>query len=829
MKKYSMATDNTALSKVAESSSSHVVSSAESTGKPSITKQEKKFYPLLPVRNAVAFPELVLPLTVGRLKSRLAIENATKTSGEVVIFSQREAKVEDPQKKDLFEVGVFARVLKSVRSAENTLTVVIQGIERVRIESVKELDSGSGKEAARMLMASVQALPISKTEGVEIEALASNLRKQVRKVVKLSPRWSEEVSVIVMNIENPSVLADLIASQLDISTQEKQVLLETLDCKERLLSVTKHLSREIEVLELGAKIQSQVHGEFEKAQRQHYLREQLRAIRKELGEGEEGELAELREKIQQAYLSKEAKEAALRELDRLSAISNASAEYGVIRSYLDWLLAIPWTKTSEDKIDLKQAQAILDADHYGLTDVKDRILEILAVRKLKTESKGPILCFVGPPGVGKTSLGRSIASAMGREFVRVSLGGVIDEAEIRGHRRTYVGALPGRIVTGLRKAETRNPVFLLDEIDKLGASYHGDPSAALLEVLDPQQNRQFLDHYLDLPLDLSSVLFITTANVLDAIPGPLRDRMEVIRIPGYTDAEKLAIAQKYLLPRQLEEHGISTDRAHVSNEAIQLLIDRYTREAGVRELERQISAILRKAAREIVEGKKGKLQINAEEIHRYLGSEKFHRDLAERTQRAGVSTGLAWTPTGGELLFFEASVSPGRGHLELTGSLGEVMKESAKTALSFLRTEGKSLGLSAAKIPQSDIHLHVPAGAIPKDGPSAGVAILAALASAFSGKRVRNDIAMTGEITLRGLVLPVGGIKEKVLAAARAGVKEVFLPEKNRSDLEEVPSEVKNKLQFHWVSSMEDLLRDCLIDSKGVKGISRSQKKVKRR
>lgn len=823
-----MVNDNTALSKTTETSSSDATSSVGSTEKITHHSSSKKFYPLLPVRNAVAFPELVLPLTVGRLKSRLAVENATKSSGEMVIFSQREAKVEDPQKKDLFEIGVFARVLKSVRSAENTLTVVIQGIERVRLESVKDLESGGSKEVGRMMMASVQALPVSKTEGVEIEALASNLRKQVRKVVKLSPRWSEEVSVIVMNIENPSVLADLIASQLDISTHEKQVLLETLDCKDRLLAVTRHLAREIEVLELGAKIQSQVHGEFERAQRQHYLREQLRAIRKELGEGEEGELSELREKVDKAALSEEAKEASQRELDRLSVLSNASAEYGVIRTYLDWLLAIPWTKTSEDKIDLKRAQEILDADHYGLTDVKNRILEILAVRKLKKESKGPIFCFVGPPGVGKTSLGRSIASAMGREFVRISLGGVIDEAEIRGHRRTYVGALPGRIVTGIRKAGTRNPVFMLDEIDKLGASYHGDPSAALLEVLDPQQNSQFLDHYLDIPLDLSSVLFLTTANVLDAIPGPLRDRMEVIRIPGYTDEEKLAIAQKYLVPRQLEEHGISTERVHLSNEALQLLIDRYTREAGVRELERQISAILRKAAREIVEGKKGKLQINAEEIHRYLGAEKFHRDLAERTQRVGVSTGLAWTPTGGELLFFEASVSSGRGHLELTGSLGEVMKESAKTALFFLRTEGKRLGIPAGKIPQSDIHLHVPAGAIPKDGPSAGVAILAALASAFSGKRVRNDIAMTGEITLRGLVLPVGGIKEKILAAARAGVKEVFLPEKNRADLEEVPSEVKNKLRFRWVSSMEDLLRDCLIDSKGVKVASRSSEKAKR-
>ena len=769
----------------------------------------RKTYPLLPVRNAVAFPELVMPLTVGRMMSRLAVEEAGKGPGEVVVFCQKDPKVEDPRAADLHEVGVLAKILKAVKTAEQTLTVVVQGLHRVRLSGVEERCSSTGEEL-RFLGAVVEPLLAPEASGMEVDALAVNLRKQVRKVVKLSPRWSEEISVLVMNVESPSTLADLVASQLDVSTAEKQGLLETVDIRERLMRVTRHVAHELEVLELGAKIQSEVRGEFERAQRQHYLREQLRAIRKELGEGEGGELAELRERIEKGQLSSEAREAAFRELDRLAAVSNATAEYGVIRTYLDWLLGVPWKKTTEDKIEIAEARRVLDADHYGLDSVKERILEILAVRKLKKDTKGPILCFVGPPGVGKTSLGRSVASAMGRRFVRVSLGGIVDEAEIRGHRRTYVGALPGRIATGVRRSGSLNPVFMLDEVDKVGASYHGDPSAALLEVLDPEQNAAFLDHYLDVPLDLSRVLFITTANVLDSIPGPLRDRMEVIRIPGYTDGEKAEIAQRYLLPRQLEEHGISKDRVRFAPEAVRLLLDSYTRESGVRELERQIASVLRKIAREIVEGRKGGCVVGQAEVRRYLGPQKYFRDVAERTRLPGVATGLAWTPTGGDILFFEASVVAGHGQLTLTGSLGEVMKESARTALSYLRTREGKLGIPPRRIPASDVHLHVPAGAIPKDGPSAGVAILAALASAFTGRRVCSDVALTGEITLRGLVLPVGGIKEKILAAARAGVRNVVLPAKNRADLEEVAEEARRGLRFSFVSSMDEALENAL-------------------
>lgn len=780
----------------------------------SVKVADTRWLPLLPVRNAVCFPQFVMTLTVGRERSRVAVEEAAREGGSIAVFCQRDAKIEDPRAEDLYSIGTSARVLKLVKTPEGTLTVLLQGEERVRCHRVEERTSASGGGTA-FLAAAVTAIAgesgaQSASGNKEIEALLSNLRKQVRRVTRVSPRWSEESSVMAMNLENPSALADLVASQLDLAAEQRQELLETIDLRERLRLATRHLARELDVHELGAKIQSEVRGEFEKAQRQHYLREQIKAIRKELGEGEGGEVGELRARIEKADLSPEARDAARKELDRLASVTSASAEYGVIRGYLETVLEMPWKVETEDKLDIAEAHRILDADHFGLQEVKDRILEILSVRKLRRGAKGPILCFVGPPGVGKTSLGRSIAAAMGRRFVRVSLGGVVDEAEIRGHRRTYVGALPGRIAAGIRRAGSRNPLFVLDEIDKLGASFRGDPSAAMLEVLDPEQNTAFLDHYLDIPLDLSKALFVATANVIEAIPGPLRDRMEVIRIPGYTDQEKTHIAQRYLIPRQLEEHGIPAERVRFAPEALRVLLDGYTREAGVRELDRQIAAVLRKIAREIAQGNRSAFTVDPASIRRFLGAPRFFREAAERTKSPGVATGLAWTPSGGDLLFFEASVAPGGGQLLLTGSLGDVMKESGRAALSYLRQHGAALGVASRRIPQSDVHLHVPAGAIPKDGPSAGVAMLAALASAFTGRRVRGDVAMTGEITLRGLVLPVGGIKEKVLAAARAGIAEVILPERNRHDLDGVPLEIREGLRFSFVTQAEQALERAL-------------------
>ncbi len=629
-----------------------------------------------------------------------------------------------------------------------------------------------------------------------------------QKVVEMAPQLPGELAIMAMNVEDPSALADLVASILNIPLEEKQGILETLNAKERLEKVNFLLSKELSVLELGSKIQSQVREGIDKSQRDYYLREQLKAIQKELGEKDERtlEVEELRKRLTAARLPSEALKEAQRELDRLSKMSPGAPEYTVVRTYLDWLIELPWGVSTEDNLDIAQAQKILDDDHYDLEKVKKRILEYLAVRKLKADMKGPILCFYGPPGTGKTSLGKSIARALGRKFIRMSLGGVRDEAEIRGHRRTYIGALPGRIIQGIRKAGSHNPVFMLDEVDKLGMDFRGDPSSALLEVLDPEQNYAFSDHYLEVPFDLSKVLFIATANLLDPIPPALRDRMEVLDLPGYTEEEKLGIAEKYLIPKQLQSHGLTPDHLKFESEAIRRIIRDYTREAGVRNLEREIANICRGVARKVAEGQGGLTAIRPQEVLSYLGPAKFFSEVAERTSVAGVATGLAWTATGGDILFVEATHMKGQKGFNLTGQLGEVMKESAQAALSYIRSKARALGIPEGFFNRQDIHIHVPAGAIPKDGPSAGVTMFTALTSLLTGRPVRSDVAMTGEITLRGLVLPVGGIKEKVLAAKRAGIRTLILPKPNEKDLEEVPVPVRNGLRFHFVQRMDEII-----------------------
>jgi ATP-dependent Lon protease len=638
------------------------------------------------------------------------------------------------------------------------------------------------------------------------------LKERAREAISLLPNMPAEIATAIEQIQSPSALADFIANVSDLTPAEKQDLLETFDVSERLDKLLRYLAQQIEVLRLSKQIGEQTQESLAGRQREHILREQLRQIQKELGEGEEGqaEIAELREAIDKAGMPEEAEKQARKELKRLERMPEASAEHGMIRSYLDWLIELPWSKASDDRIDIAEARRILDEDHYGLPKVKQRILEYLAVRKLKPEGKSPILCFVGPPGVGKTSLGQSIARAMGRKFVRLSLGGVHDEAEIRGHRRTYIGALPGNVIQAIRKAETRNPVMMLDEMDKLGASFHGDPSAALLEVLDPEQNSTFRDNYLAVPFDLSRVMFIGTANVLDAIPGPLRDRMEVIELPGYTEDEKVEIAKRYLVKRQLAATGLTADQVEVTEPAIRAIISDYTREAGVRNLERDIGAILHHAAMRIAEGNAQRMKIEPEQLHGILGARRFESEVAMRTSVPGVATGLAWTPTGGDILFVESARVPGSGRLILTGQLGEVMKESAQAALSLVKARASKLGIDPASFEKSDIHVHVPAGAIPKDGPSAGVAMFTSLVSLLTGRTVKSDTAMTGEISLRGLVLPIGGVKNKVLAAVRAGITTVMLPERNKKDYEDVPEQARNAVRFVWLSTVDDAIAAAL-------------------
>jgi len=755
--------------------------------------------PILPLRDTVAFPNIVTPLVVAREKSVQLIHDAIAGSRILGLVAQKDMEEEDPTHEDIYYYGIAAIILRMLKFPDGSLRVLVQGISRIKL--LKQ------EQAEPYFKYKVRTLRDDYKESTEIEALKRNIAIQFQKIVSLVPQLPDELQVVVVNTSHPGKLADLVGSNLNLTVEEKQGLIEAIDIKKRLEHLTVFLNRELEVLEMGSKIQDQVQTELGKNQREYFLREQLRAIQKELGIGDERsvEIDELREKVQKAKLPEEAEKEALRELDRLSKMQPGAAEYTVSRTYLDWMIILPWSKSTKDNLNIDEAQKVLDHDHYDLEKVKERIIEYLAVRKLKNDTKGPILCFVGPPGVGKTSLGRSIARSMGRNFVRISLGGVHDEAEIRGHRRTYIGALPGRIIQGLKTTASNNPVFMLDEVDKIGQDFRGDPSSALLEVLDPEQNFSFSDHYLDVPFDLSRVMFITTANVLDTIPSALRDRMEILHIPGYIEEEKAHIATKYLIPRQIAENGLKRKNISFQKSAVRKIIQGYTREAGVRNLERQIAAVCRKVAKKVAGGNEEKAIISAASLVDYLGQEKFYAEVKERTAQSGVATGLAWTPAGGDVLFIEATHMPGSKGLILTGQLGDVMKESAQAALSYVRSRSADLQIDDSYFSKHDIHIHVPAGAIPKDGPSAGVTIATALVSLIKNKPIRNDVAMTGEITLRGKVLPVGGIKEKMLAARRAGIKKVVLPAKNKDDLDEIPENAKKGMQFFLAENIDDV------------------------
>ncbi len=760
--------------------------------------------PILPLRGTVLYPDLILPIMVGRKKSVKLIDDAMDSDRIIGVITQKKSEIEDPKESDLYTVGVAALILRMIRELDGSQRVIVQGISRIRVREYVQREP--------YFKVRSEVIDENIVHGVEIEALMMNLKNLFQRAVELAPYLTSELGTMVSNIKSPSILADLIASNLNISTSEKQGILETFDIRERLTKVHLFLNKEVQVLELGNKIQSQVKEDMDRTQREYYLREQLKAIKKELGELDEHstEIKELKEKIKKAKMPPEALAAAEKELERLAKIPPASAEYTVARTYLDWLVELPWSETTEDNLDIDNAQKTLDEDHYDLEKVKKRILEYLAVRKLKADMKGPILCFVGPPGVGKTSLGKSIARTMGRKFIRISLGGVRDEAEIRGHRRTYVGALPGRIIQGIKKAGSNNPIFMLDEVDKIGMDFRGDPSSALLEVLDPEQNFSFSDHYIDVPFDLQKVMFITTANVLDTIPPALRDRMETLELPGYSEDQKMMIAKQFLIPKQIHEHGLSPEYIEFQDAAIQVIISSYTREAGVRNLEREIAAICRGVAKDVARGIKEKVIIGPENLHKFLGPVKFFPEVAERTSDPGVATGLAWTPTGGDIIFVEATKMRGEKGLTLTGQLGDVMKESAQAALAYVRSKSKELGIDEEFFEKNDIHIHVPAGAIPKDGPSAGITMFVALTSLLTNKPVRSDVAMTGEITLRGLVLPVGGIKEKVLAGMRAGIKTIILPKKNEKDLEEIPEHIRNQMNFKFIQRMDEAIELAL-------------------
>jgi ATP-dependent Lon protease len=760
--------------------------------------------PILPLRGTVLFPELILPIMVGRNKSVKLIDEAMEGDRIIGVVTQYSSEVEDPDSSELYDIGVAAHLVRMVREVDGTQRVIVQGLERIKIARYIQDDP--------YFLAEVKVLHDEEATGVEIDALVMNLKNLFQKAVELAPHLTVELKNMVMHIKDPCILADIISSNLNINPSEKQEVLEIINVNDRLNKVHLLLTREVQILELGDKIQSQVKEDIDKTQREYYLREQMKAIKKELGEIDEhsAELKELKGNIENAGMPEEARKAAEKELDRLSKMPPASAEYTVARTYLDWLVELPWSKSTDDNLAIDHAHKILEEDHYDLEKVKKRILEYLAVRKLKSDMKGPILCFVGPPGVGKTSLGMSIARAIGRKFTRISLGGVRDEAEIRGHRRTYVGALPGRIIQGVKKTGSNNPIFMLDEVDKIGTDFRGDPSSALLEVLDPEQNFSFSDHYIDVPFDLSKVMFITTANILETIPPALKDRMEVLELPGYSDDEKLMIAKQHLITKQLNEHGLSTELLEFKDETLLKIINSYTREAGVRNLEREIAAVCRAVAKEVAEGKKEKVTVEPDMLHKFLGPIKFFSDVAERTSAPGVATGLAWTPTGGDIIFVEATKMNGEKGLSLTGQLGEVMKESAQAALSYIRSKTKELGIEEDFYQKNDIHIHVPAGAIPKDGPSAGIAMFMALTSLLINKPVRSDVAMTGEITLRGLILPVGGIKEKILAGKRAGIKTIILPKKNEKDLEELAEHVKEGLEFRFVQRMDEVVKIAL-------------------
>ncbi len=768
--------------------------------------------PLLPIRNVVLFPGAVTPFEVGREKSVALVEDLEHHEPPLIaIFAQRDPATDDPGRDDIFPVGVVARALRAIRHGSRSYTIIVQGVARIRLEELTQ--------QSPYLKARVSRLEEHDSQDLETEALVMSLRETAKQVVQIMPELPREAASLIDSVQDPGQLADLVSANLEASIEEKAGLLETLDVKERLRKVLKLLSRQLEILKMRERINSQIKEEMGKNQREYVLRQQLKAIKEELGDddGDGGDLDQLEERIAKASLPEEAEKVARKQLKRLRSMQMGSAEYTVVRTYIDWILEIPWKKETTDNLDIAAVRRVLDEDHSGLEKVKKRIVEYLAVRKLKKDKKGPILCLIGPPGVGKTSLGRSIARALGRKFVRMSLGGVHDEAAIRGHRRTYVGALPGQIVQNMKKAGTVNPVFMLDEIDKVGHDFRGDPSAALLEVLDPEQNDTFVDHYLEIPYDLSKVMFVATANVADTIPAPLRDRMEVIEIPGYTRNEKMAIARNHLIPKQLEEHGIGEETLQIEDPALAAIIDRYTREPGVRNLERKIATVIRGIAVKVAEGERGPWQVaTLEDLRPFLGPPRYTSEVAERLDEPGVATGLAWTAAGGEILFVEATRMHGTGKLQLTGQLGDVMKESAQAALSFVRAHAEQFHVAEDFLEKSDIHIHVPAGAMPKDGPSAGVTMMTALVSLLTGVKVRHDVAMTGEITLRGRVLPVGGIKEKVLAAHRAGIQVVVLPELNSADLEEVPAEVREELAFVPVSRMEQVLSVALEDPKRI-------------
>ena len=765
--------------------------------------------PVLPLRDTVLFPNSFMPLAVAREASVRLIDEATTAGRMIGVFTQREASVEEPAQEDLYPIGTATHVHKMFKLPDGSLRLIVQGLARITLDRITQTRPYL---KAAVTMAGED---LREEDHLEIDALQRNIKSNFQQVVSLSPLLSDDLQALAANITDPGKLADFIASSLaTIGTAVKQEVLATLDIRTRMDALNRILIKELEVLELGSKIQSQVQSEVGKNQREYFLREQLKAIQKELGEGDEQakEIEELRAKLEALGMPEPVKKEALRELDRLSKMPVAAAEYTVSRTYLDWIAALPWSKRTEDSIDLRRTKDVLDADHSGLEKVKDRVLEYLAVRKLNPEVRGPILCFLGPPGVGKTSLARSIANSLGRKFVRVSLGGMRDEAEIRGHRRTYIGALPGQVIQGLRRAESKNPVFILDEIDKLGSDFRGDPASALLEVLDPEQNSTFRDHYLDVPFDLSEVLFLTTANVIDPIPPALRDRMEVLELAGYTEEEKLKIATEHLLAKQIANHGLTAEHVEFQDAAIRNVIRGYTREAGVRNLEREIGALCRKVARRRAEGDETPIVITPDVVVEMLGAPAFlDEEIENRTKDPGVAVGLAWTPAGGEVLFVEGSRMQGGGTLTLTGHLGDVMKESARTALSWFRANASRYDVNPNFYKEAEIHLHVPSGAIPKDGPSAGVTMVTALASELTGRPVRGDIAMTGEITLSGRVLPVGGIKEKVLAARRHGIREVILPRLNEKNIrEDLTEELRAELTVHYVSHIEEVLQRAL-------------------
>ncbi|RMF83016.1 MAG: endopeptidase La [Nitrospirae bacterium] len=764
--------------------------------------------PLLPVRDVVVFPYMVLPLFVGRERSLAAVEEAMAGDRMIMLATQRDFSVEDPSPEEIYAVGTAAMIMRRLRLPDGRQKLLVQGLEKARIRSY----------VAEEPCYEVAIEPLPDPEEVEatmeLEASMRTVKEQLSKVIALGKAIIPDILVMAENIDAPGRLADLIASNLNLKIEQAQGILEETDVVRRLTRVSEILATEIELLSMQQKIQDEAKGEMDKVQREYFLREQLKAIQRELGETGEmaDEIAQLRERILKAKMPPKVEEEALKQLGRLARLHEDAAEAGILRAYLELMAELPWRKRSKDNLDLAKAAAILDEDHYGLKEVKERILEYLAVRKLKGKKmKGPILCFVGPPGVGKTSLGRSIARAMGRKFYRISLGGMRDEAEIRGHRRTYVGALPGRVIHGIHQCGTNNPVFMMDEVDKIGADFRGDPASALLEVLDPEQNSAFVDHYLAVPFDLSNVMFITTANWMDPIPAPLRDRMEIIELTGYTLEEKVAIARRYLLPRQMEENGIDERHLALSDRTLERIIGQYTRESGLRKLEQRIGRICRKVARRVAEGRTGCVRVTPASLPRYLGVPPYDEEITLTEDQVGVATGLAWTPVGGELLFIEATKVKGKGGLILTGQLGEVMKESAQAALTFVKSRARELGITAKQFADHDIHIHFPAGAIPKDGPSAGIAVAVAIASVFTGRPIRHRIAMTGEISLRGRVLPIGGLKEKALAALRAGIPEVIVPKANAKELDRMPRAVKRGIRFLPVERADEVLERCLV------------------